>query len=82
MNIVNYHEIGSSQIFEQSRIYTLFSGDSKATHRRFGLPWHLNYSYWKSSASKLAQARRVCPHYEDGSTLDWCLRRHFGNCSI
>ena len=69
--IVEFHEIGSSQLFGRERIFGLYDGDSKAAGAvdGRGKPWHLNYTYWQEEwprgfpVAKRPQVARVCPDY-------------------
>ena len=94
--IVVYHEIGSSQIFRRSRLYSLFDGDSRAADGSRGKPWHLNLTFWSEAwprgfpVAKRPQVTSLCPSHMDElsgmvqssapSGLAACLEATFGLC--
>ena len=91
--IVVYHEIGSSQLYNRSRLFSLFDGDAKAAGAPYGRgkPWHHNFTFWNESwprgfpVAKGPQVGMVCPdHAHDQIGADRglveCLEAKFGSC--
>ena len=46
--LVEFHEVGSTQMFSRSRVFALFDGDAKAPDGH-GKPWHANLTFWQEA---------------------------------